>query len=211
MIPKFFFAPGACSLAPHICLLEAGAAFEPIRVDLKAGEQHQPQYRQINPLGRVPAIVTERGALVENPAVLAWIAETWPDARLAPLDDPWAVNQVNAFNNFISSSVHPAFAHVFRPERYAEGEAAAEAMKARAPAALDALFQIVEDRLAAGPWVHGEAYSTSDPYLYVMSRWFQRPGMGHADRFPRVRAHLQRVQARDAVRRTLEIEGLEPV
>jgi glutathione S-transferase len=208
---KFFYASGACSLAPHILLLEVGAQPEMVKLDLKAGDQHKDEYKQINPLGRVPAIATKRGVLTENPAVLGWIARAWPNARLAPLEDPWAMSQVNSFNNFISSSVHVAFAHMFRPERYGEGEAAAEAMKARAPELLDSYFQMIEDKLGDHPFVHGENYTISDPYLYVMSRWFQRPGMGHPEKFEKVRAHLDRMQARDGVKRALEAEGLEPV
>ena len=208
---KLFYAPGACSLAPHICLLEAGAEFEAVRVNLREGEQLRPEFRAVNPLGRVPAIAGDQGILTENPAILAWIAGTWPAARLAPLDDAWASGQVNSFNAFIASSVHIAFALIFRPGRYGEGEPAVEAMKARGPVLLRDYFGLIESRLEAGPWVHGEAYSTSDPYLYVMSRWLQAQPAAEPHRFVRVRAHIERMQSRPAVQQALSAEGLEGV
>jgi glutathione S-transferase len=204
---KLFYAGGSCALASHIALHEAGAEFEAVKVDLKAGEQKAPEYLAVNPKGRVPALVTRRGTLTENPAILHWIAVAFPNARLAPLGDPWAMAQVLSFNVFLGSSVHPAFAHLFRPGRYAHGEAAAEAMKAKVPEQLGEYFGVVEQQLERGPWVHGEAYTTSDCYLYVFARWLQKPELG-PERFPRVRAHLERMQERPAVSRALEAEGL---
>jgi glutathione S-transferase len=83
-------------------------------------------------------------------------------------------------------------------------------MKAKAPEALDEAFGLVEDQLA-GEWVMGEAYTVADPYLYVFSRWFHRERLGHPERFPRVAAHLRRVQERPAATRVLEAEELSPI
>lgn len=82
-----FYSPGSCSLASHIALAEAGAAYELVRTDTKTGDQRRPEYLKVNPKGRVPALVTERGTLTETPAILAFVAQSFPQARLAPLDD----------------------------------------------------------------------------------------------------------------------------
>lgn len=205
---KLFYSPGACSTATHIALEEAGAEYELHLVKLGEQQQRTPEFLKLNPKGRVPALATDRGMLTENPAILAWIAQTWPEAKLAPLDDPFAFAQMQAFNAFLCATVHPTFAHIFRPQRYADDEASHAAMRAKAPSVLDEHFALIESKLADGrEWVNRD-YSVSDPYLYIFSRWFQRDGMGTPGRFPKVRAHLERMQARPAVARALEQEGL---
>ena len=207
MTLKLFYAPGACSAAPHVCFEEAGAEVEYVRLDMTKGEQRAPEYLALNPKGRVPLVVTERGPLSECPAILDWIARRWPDAGLLP-DDPWDASQVLSFNNFLSSTVHITFATVFRPARFAEGDEVAAAMKTKAGESLDQQFALIEEKLATGPWVHGARYTTSDPYLLVMTRWLGR--IGH-DRgaFPRLMEHAARTLERPAVRRAFAREGIE--
>jgi len=204
---KLFYSPGSCATASHIALEEAGAEYELELVKLGEQQQRTPEYLKINPKGRVPALATERGVLTENPAILAWVAQTYPEARLAPTD-PFEFAQMQAFNAFLCATVHPTFAHKFRPYRYADEPTAHAAMAAKVPEALDEHFGLVEARLADGrAWVMGD-YSVADPYLYIFARWRQRDGMGHAERHPLVRAHIRRMQERPAVRRALEQEGL---
>src|SRR5882757_5771834 len=95
----FYFAPHTCALASHIALADAGADYVAELVDFKANEQQSPQYLAINPKGRVPALVTDRGILTETPAILGFIAQSFPQARLAPTD-PFAFAQAQAFNNY---------------------------------------------------------------------------------------------------------------
>jgi glutathione S-transferase len=205
---KFFYAKGACSLASHIALEEADANYELARLDLKAGDQRRPDYLAVNPKGRVPALVTDLGVLTENPAILAYIAQSFPDAGLADIDDPFAFADLQAFNSFLASSVHVAFAHNTRPERYADGEPAAKAMRAKAPEALAGYFAMIEDRLADGrPHVMGEAYTVADGYLLVFERWLQRDGLGRLADYPHVQAHHARIAARPAVQAALKAEG----
>ena len=205
---KLFYAPGSCATASHIALEEAGAEYELELVKLGEQQQRTPEYLALNPKGRVPALATDRGVLTENPAILAYVAQTWPKANLAPLDDPFAFAQMQAFNSFLCATLHPTFAHKFRPYRYADDPAAHAAMAAKVPSVLDEQFGLVEDMLSDGrEWVHG-AYSTSDPYLYIFARWYQRDGMGNPSARPLVRAHIRRMQARPAVQRALEQEGL---
>jgi glutathione S-transferase len=205
---KLFYAPGACSLAPHIVLEEIGGAHELERVSLRDGAQRAPEYLAVNPKGRVPALLTDRGVLTENPAILAYLAQSFPAAGLAPLDDPFEFARMQAFNVFLASTVHVAFAHAFRPERYGDGEAAAQAMRAKAPAALAAAFSLVEETFADGrDYVLGQTYSVSDAYLLVFSRWLDSRGLGNMADFPRTAEHRDRVTARPAVVRALAAEA----
>jgi len=205
---KLFYAPGACSLAPHIVLEEIGGIHDFERVNLREGAQRAPAYLAINPKGRVPALATDQGVLTENPAILAYLAQSFPAARLAPLDDAFLFAQMQGFNLFLCSTVHVAFAHAFRPERYADGEAPAQAMRAKAPRALADAFALIERILVDGrPYVLGDSHSVADSYLLVFSRWMDTRGLGSLAAFPMTAAHLARVSDRPAVARALAREA----
>jgi glutathione S-transferase len=205
---KLYYAPGACSLASHIALEEAGARYEIQRVDFKAGEQRSEAYLRVNPKGRVPALVTDRGVLTENPAILAYIAQTFREADLADVDDPFAFAELQAFNLWLATHVHVAFAHVFRPGRYADGEDCAAEMRAKSSATLDEAFAALERRFeTGGPFVHGQGYTVCDAYLFVFETWLFTRGVGHPERCPMVRAHHDLVAARPAVQRVLAAEA----
>jgi glutathione S-transferase len=130
---KLYYAPGSCALASHIALEEAGATYEAHKIDFSANQQRAPEYLKINPKGRVPALVTDKGILTETPAILVYIAQTHPGAKLAPLDDPYSLAKVQAFNSYLCSTVHVAHAHRVRGGRWADGEAAIADLKAKAP------------------------------------------------------------------------------
>jgi len=202
---RLFFAPGACSLAPHIALTEAGAEFEAIRVNLAANEQRGHDYLAINPKGRVPALATDRGILTENPAILAYIAMTFPAAGLAPLADPYEFGRLQAFNSYLASTVHVAHAHGPRGTRWADDPIALDELKRKVPATMAACFEQIERDLFVGPWVMGDAYSIADPYLFTIAGWLEADGVD-INRFPAVRDHRERMLARDAVRATLARE-----
>jgi glutathione S-transferase len=143
--------------------------------------------------------------------LLGFIARNFPKAELAPTDG-FDFFQMQSFNTYLGSTIHITFAHIFRPERYADSDAAKADMRAKAPKSLIEQFQLVEDRLSDGrEWVHGDKFTVSDPYLYVFARWFVRDGVGSIDNLPRLAAHRARMQKRDAVLKTLEQEGLAPV
>src|SRR5262249_46579521 len=101
---KLYYAPHTCSLAAHIALEEAGAEYSTVHIDFGREEQRSPEYLAVNPKGRVPAMVTDRGILTETPAMLAFIAQSFPRAHLAPLADPFAFAQVQAFNSYLCST-----------------------------------------------------------------------------------------------------------
>src|SRR5690606_41728639 len=103
---KLYYAPGTVAMASHIALAEAGADYTAVPVDFANAAQTKADYLAINPKGRVPALVTPRGVLTETPAILAFVAQSFPEARLAPLDDPFAFAEVQAFNSYLCSTVH---------------------------------------------------------------------------------------------------------
>jgi glutathione S-transferase len=103
---KLFYAPHTCSLASHIALENAGAEYTTVRIDFAADEQRKPQYLAVNPKGRIPALATGDGILTETPAILAFIAQSFPQARLAPFDQPFAFSQVQSFNSYLCATLH---------------------------------------------------------------------------------------------------------
>jgi glutathione S-transferase len=197
-----YYAPGTCALASHISLEEAGARYDAVRLDFGSGEQRQPAYLAINPKGRVPALVTDRGILTETPAILVFIAQSFPAARLAPLDDPFALAKVQAFNSYMCSTVHVAHAHGRRGSRWADDDAAIEAMKKKVPQTMAECFDMIEREMFEGPWVMGESYTVCDPYLFTIAGWLKGDGVDIA-RFPKVHDHYKRMQDRPAVQRAL--------
>ncbi|MCA1403458.1 glutathione S-transferase family protein [Ensifer sp. IC3342] len=199
---KLFYAPGTCSLASHIALEEAGAAYEARRVDFAKAEQTTPEYLAINPKGRVPALVTDRGILTETPAILAYVAQSFPEKRLAPLDDPFEFARLQSFLSYLCSTVHVAHAHARRGPRWADDPAAHEAMKAKVPQNMSDCFALIESQMFAGPFVMGETYSIADPYLFTIANWLEGDAVDPG-RFPKVLDHRNRMVARPAVAKVL--------
>ena len=140
---KLFYAADTCALASHIALVEAGAEYETVGISFAAEEQRKPEYLKVNPKARVPVLVTDHGVLTETPAILAFIAQSFPQARLAPLADPFAFARVQAFNSYLCSTVHVAHAHRMRGYRWVDDAAAIEAMKKKAPAAVAECFSLI--------------------------------------------------------------------
>ena len=203
---KLFYAPGSCARASHIALREAGAEFELRLVDFAAAEQRTDAYRHINPKGRVPALETDRGVLTETPAILVYIAQSYPAAGLVPLDDPFEFARMQAFNSYLCATVHVAHAHGRRGERWADDPDAIAELKRRAPGRFGECFELIDSRLFAGPWVMGDAYSVADPYLFTLTQWLAFNNLDVA-RYPKVNAHHQRMLERPAVREALEAES----
>src|SRR6478672_2343854 len=155
---RLYYAPGTCALATHIALEEAGAPYEAVLVDFRSQSQRSPEYLTVNPKGRVPALVTERGTLTETPSLLCFVAQRFPEAELAPLADPFALARVQEFNSYLCSTVHVAHAHGRRGARWADDAAAIEAMKQKVPASMTECAELVEHKFLQGPWVMGERY-----------------------------------------------------
>ncbi len=201
----FYYAANTCALASHIALLDAGASHELRRVDFKTAEQQSPAYLAINPKGRVPALVTPRGVLTETPAILAYIAQSFPAAGLAPLADPFAFAEMQAFNSYLCSTVHVAHAHRMRGSRWADEETSYADMKRKVPQTVAACFEMIETRMLRGPWVMGDTYSVADPYLFTLAQWMEGDSVDPA-RFPRVLDHRTRMAARPNVQKAIAAE-----
>jgi glutathione S-transferase len=203
---KLYYSPGSCALASHIALLDAGAAHEAIRVSFNDEEQKKPAYLAINPKARVPSLVTDNGILTETPAILAYVAQTHPDKKLAPLNDAFAFAQVQAFNSYLCSTVHVAHAHGRRGARWVDDESAMAAMKRKVPQTMADCFSLIEKTMIRGPWVMGERYTICDPYLYTISTWLKGDGVDIA-KFPKVSAHFAAMNERPSVREALRVQA----
>jgi glutathione S-transferase len=158
-----FYAPHTCSLASHIALEDAAAEYATVRINFADDEQRKPAYLAINPKGRVPALVTDRGILTETPAMLAFIAQSFPQARLAPLGDPFFFAEVQAFNSYLCSTLHVAHAHRMRGNRWADDPAAIAAMQRKVPESVSSCYDLIERKMLREPWVMGETYTICDP------------------------------------------------
>jgi len=203
---KLFYALNTCALASHIALEEANAQYEAVRLDFRANDQTKPEYLAINPKARVPALITEQGILTETPAILAYIAQTFPEARLAPLADPYAFARIQAFNSYLCSTVHVAHAHGRRGYRWADDPVAIKDMQRKVPETVGACFELIEKEMFAGPWVTGNDYTICDPYLFTMSGWLKGDSVDIA-RFPRVHDHYTRMSERLAVKKVLAVQS----
>jgi glutathione S-transferase len=202
---KLYYAADTCSLASHIALEEAGADYSLVRISFAGNEQRSPDYLAVNPKGRVPAMVTERGVLTETPAMLVFVAQSFPRAGLALLDDAFAFAEVQAFNSYLCATLHVAHAHRMRGQRWADDEAAIAAMQRKVPDSVGACYDLIERHMFRGPWVMGEAYTICDPYLFTIAQWMEGDGVDPA-RFPRVADHRRRMSERPAVRKAIAQE-----
>ena len=202
---KLFYASDTCSLASHIALEDAGADYSTARISFANDEQRKPEYLAINPKGRAPALVTDKGVLTETPAILAFIAQSFPQARLAPLDDPFGFAEVQAFNSYLCSTLHVAHAHRMRGNRWADDPAAIAAMQRKVPESVASCYQLIEEKMLRGPWVMGETYTICDPYLFTMAQWLEQDGVDPS-RFPKVIDHRRRMSERPAVQKAIAEE-----
>ena len=205
---KLYYAPGTCALATHIALEEAGASYEAVRLDFAAQGQRSPEYLAVNPKGRVPALVTDTGTLTETPALLCYVAQRFPQAELAPLNDPFALAQIQEFNSYLCSTVHVAHAHGRRGTRWADDAASHEDMKRKVPATMTECFELIEQKFLKGPWVMGEQYTIADPYLFTIASWIEGDGVD-TSKFPKVMRHRARMLARPAVQKAVAAEGTQ--
>ena len=202
---KLYYAPGTCALASHITLEEAGADYTTERLNFRANQQNSPDYLAINPKGRVPSLVTDRGTLTETPAMLAYIAQSFPQAKLAPLDDAFAFAQVQAFNSYLCSTVHVAHAHKLRGARWATEESSFADMKRMVPKTVGACVVMIEQKMFRGPWVMGDTYTICDPYLFTIAQWLEGDSVDIAST-PKLADHFRRMTERPAVRKVMEQE-----
>jgi len=202
-----YYAPHTISLATHILLEEVGAAYSTVRIDFKATQQRSPEYLKINPKGRMPALITDRGILTETPAMLVYVAQSFPKANLALIDDPFAFAQVQAVNSYLCSHLHVAHAHRMRGYRWVDADDAHSiaAMQRKVPQSVGESFAMIEREMLKGPWVMGERYTICDPYLFTLAQWLEADGVEPA-RIPKVIDHRRRVGERAATKKAIAQE-----
>ena len=200
-----YYAPHTCALATHIVLEETGAAYAGKRIDFATNQQRSPEYLKINPKGRVPALVTDSGVLTETPAILVYIAQTFPKANLAPSGDPMMFAQMQSINSYLCSTVHIAHAHKMRGPRWARQETSLADMKSKVTENMAACFALIERDMLKGPWVMGEQFTICDPYLYTVGLWLEGDGVDLAT-LPKVAAHRKRMSERSAVQKVMAEE-----
>jgi glutathione S-transferase len=199
-----YYSPGACSMASHVTLEESGAKYELQQVQLAKGEQKSPDYLKINPRGRVPALRTDGGVITENTAILTYLAKAFPEANLFPKDTLGEVRCISMMAWF-SNTVHPFFAHINRPERYAADESAHPSMKATSKAAFWANLQEIDSLLAGKQWMQGAQFTTCDPYALVFYSWGTRIELPVKE-LKNYTGWKERMLQRPAVRKVLERE-----
>ena len=200
-----YYAAHTCSLASHIALLDAQAKYQLKPIDFGRTEQQSLAYLEINPKARVPALVTPRGILTETPAILVFIAQSFPEALLAPMGDPFAFAELQSFNSYLCSTLHVAHAHRVRGHRWADDPASFADMRRKVPQSVGACYELIESRMLKGPWVMGESYTIADPYLFTLAQWLEDDGVDPT-RIPRVMEHRSRMAARVNVKRAVAEE-----
>jgi glutathione S-transferase len=199
-----YYAPGACSLAAHIVLEESGEAYEAQRIDLGKGEQRTPAYLKIHPQGSVPALRLDSGdAITENTAILPYLGKRfglWPK-------DPLAETRALSLIGFFASTVHPAHAHISRPERYASDPSHFPNLQETGRMAFLGYLQQLDGLLDGREWL-SDSYSVLDPYAFTFYFWgFRRElPVGEMKNFT---AFRDRMLQRPAVRRIVEDEKVK--
>jgi glutathione S-transferase len=207
---KLYYAPGACSLAPHIVLEETGARFELARVDLAANQQNSPEFLRLNPNARVPVLVDGNWVLTESPAILRYVTARHPASGLWPWD-PREEARCAEWLNWLSATIQVAFTHVRRAARYASDLRAVEDVATTGKKTCGELWRAVEKKLGPGPWALGSRYSVADPLLLVYWTWGRGPVLGFdmTHDFPQWTEHARRLARRPAVQRAFATEGLQ--
>jgi glutathione S-transferase len=181
-----YFAPGASSMAPHIALFEVGASFEGRPLSFRKHENRTPEYLALNPLGQAPTLVIDNRPLTEVAGILFYLARAYPDAGLLP-EDSEGQARVVSWMSYIAATVHPARRQGLDHARkiYAQADA----------------------RLGQRDWTVGERYSIADIHLFRLFWRFNNSLKPPVDEFPNLMALHDRVIARPAVQRTLEVEA----
>ncbi len=195
-------------MAAHIVLEELGIAYEPVLVSLKDGEHKKAEYLRINPRSRVPTLVVDGKVLTECVAILTYLGGGYAERGLWP-KETWKQAEALSLMSWLTSSVHIAFAGLFRPERFVSDPAMHETVKTTGRETLKKYFAEIDKLLTGKSFALGGQYSVCDPYLLVFYRWGNRIGVDMKTDYPQWAKHAQRVFSRPTVKRVFEAEGIE--
>jgi glutathione S-transferase len=199
---KLYYAPGACSLAPHIVAREAGLRLDLEKVDLGRGKTESgATFADINPKGYVPALSLDGGeVLTEASALVQYLADQAPQTGLAPAAGTLERYRLLEWLGFISTEIHKGFGPLWNPQT-------PEAAKAIARNNLGKRFAWLDQRLARGPYLMGERFTVADAYLFTVTNWTNIHAIDLKP-YPNLKAYMERVGARPKVREALVAEGL---
>ncbi|MET0676480.1 MAG: glutathione transferase GstA [Bradyrhizobium sp.] len=199
---KLYYSPGACSLSPHIALLEAGLPYELIKVDLRAKKlENGDDFLQVNPKGQVPTLALDSGEIVtEGPVIVQMIADQAAARNLAPARDSTERYRLLEWLNFITAELHKNFGPMFSP-------VLADDAKAFFKDRVMGKFKYVDSQLAGRDYLMGKDFSVADGYLFTMLSWADRMKFDLAG-LPNLVAYRDRVAARPKVKEALTKEGL---
>lgn len=204
------YYPSNANLAPHILLEEIGAPYRLELVDRERGAHKSPEYLKLNPAGLIPVLVEGELALPETAAICLHLADKHPEAGLAPALGSAERAQLYRWLAYLTNTLQAEILVHAYPERLADDEAGAQAVKRHAEQRVAGMLDLVEAHLAQrGPWMLGERYSAVDPFLFVLCRWTRNMASPARAR-PSIRRLLDTMMARPAVRRAHEQEQLVP-
>lgn len=199
-----YYSPGACSMASHIGIEEAGAPYEERPTILAKGEQKTDAYLKINPRGKVPALSVDGKVLTENTAILTYLAKRFPEKRLLPTDPVEEARCISTLA-WLSNTVHPSFTHIARPERFVSAEAHQADVKETGRKSFWANCQEIDGLLKGKEWMMGAQYTVCDPYALVFYGWGSRIELPMKE-LASYTAFKDRMLKRPAVRKVLESE-----
>jgi len=200
---KLYYSPGACSLAPHIVLVESGLPFELVKADLKTHKlaADGSDYYPITSKGQVPLLEFDNGQrLSEGPAITQYLADQVPAKKLAPANGTMERYRVQEWLNFVTSELHKGIGGLFNPAMPEEGKAV---IRARAKSKL----QWVDEQLEGKSYLMGDAFTIADAYLFTITNWTGHTGIDISD-LKNLGAFQARMAARPAVQTALKAEGL---
>lgn len=206
-MPKLYVAKGACSLGAHVVLKELGIAHEIVKVPLR--QPDSPIFK-VNPLGRVPTLVTDEGEVItENAAILPYLADLKPQAGLIAAAGSVERARIQEWIGLVNSDLHPAFRTVNRPNLFHPDEAQFPAVRAQGLTRLRDLLSAIQRRLEGKTWAVGERFTAADAYLGVFIGWLPRAGIDAAKEYPGLAAYGDRYHARSAVKAALALENTD--
>lgn len=193
-----YWRPGSAAMAPHAALAESGAAYRLVEIDRDTAQADE-EYRRLNPLGVVPTLVDGDVVVSESAAIMLYLVDRFPQARLAPADRADLYRALI----FMTNTVQTCMLRVIYPERYGGGEVERVAI-----AEAGALFDLLEAQLGDREWLVADHRTAADLFLFMLTRWGRRLESAAWDR-PCLRAHFLRTLALPGVRRMVDEEGID--
>jgi glutathione S-transferase len=206
MTLQLYYTPVACSMVPYINLTEAGADFEVMPLNFSKGEHMSPEYLRLNPKHRVPVLVIDGEALTENVAINLWIARTFPQAKLLPIDPKQEIKAISLMA-WCASGIHPALTPNALPKRFCDAPDSEESVKQCAQKLLAEHFGIADSLLAGREWFF-DHYTAPDAYFFWTFLRALRFDLKYLDlsKFQNCHAHLNRMKQRASVQKLLAFE-----